>query len=243
MNIIIVGGNSNLCRQLMPLYQTDKNNFIFIDKKFDDNFLSGKKYTCDICDLKNVNETIEKIVERYHCIDVLVNMAYKHINDDFLNYDPVNIKKALEVNFLGGINVTAQILRIMMQNNGGKIINISSSAAYDKKFNTLTYAMSKAAMNCMTQYIAQNYIQYNISATAICPTVVYTDAVKINIQAMTQNGELPEKILEEYCSDLNPQKRMLYIQEIKVALDVIMKDTKNSLNGLILPINCGSYMR
>ncbi len=89
--------------------------------------------------------------------------------------------KVLEVNLKGALLMSQAVARQMIQQGGGRIINMSSiSGLRARADGTGAYCISKAAMNMMTQVMARELAQHNILVNAIAPGSIKTDFSRVN---------------------------------------------------------------
>ena len=105
-------------------------------------------FVCDVTQQKQVNQTVDKIVETFRTVDILVNGAGIWTTDEFEEARPELIENAFKVNSIGPIYFTKAILPILRKKNNGHIFNIISKAGLDLPENKdwLTYTATKWAM-------------------------------------------------------------------------------------------------
>jgi len=90
-------------------------------------------------------------------------------------------QKVLEVNLIGAFLMSKAVVKEMIKQGGGRIINISSiSGLRARNDQTGAYCISKAALNMMTQVMARELAQYNILVNAIAPGSIKTEFSRIN---------------------------------------------------------------
>lgn len=132
----------------------------------------GQAMVCQ-ADAKNedsLKKAIDKVAGQWGSIDILVNAPginsttpVMEITDEEWNLImDINLKGA----FLASRLAAAQMIR---QGNGGSIINISSASSEIPLSKVMTYSISKAGMNNMTRFMAQEWASHNIRVNAILP--------------------------------------------------------------------------
>ncbi len=241
--IVIAGGNGELATCLIQELSKQDITICIFDLTINRN-LPIEQFICDITDVMQVQDAFDKVFACYKRIDVLINMAGVHLRKPFLEIKSEELMTIIRTNIIGSFNLMQSVVPYLKSGNGGKIINLSSSAAYDYAENTSVYAMTKSALNCLTQYLANELNEFNISVYALCPTVIHTQRVDENIRMyMSQTAKEKNQIIEEYCDNLNGAKRMLQPKEMIGLIEMLMGDEKNCMTGVLFPINCGSNMR
>lgn len=131
-------------------------------------------YSCDISQPTQVRETVDKILEDFNKIDVLINCAGIWTDEELEKTDPDRRKKALEVNTLGTIEITKAFEPTFRKQNSGHVINvISTSGNSDTSSgdNTAwqTYGASKWAVAGFTRAFKDSLNGTNIKVTGFYP--------------------------------------------------------------------------
>jgi|GEM_PF-1995873 len=245
--VVISGGLGELAQYIVNDLLIHGCTVCSLDINTSKEDLKNKNYhefRCDITNEEDVVSTIKKIYDIFGNIHILINNAGLHINKKFVEIKYEEIVQLMNVNIIGTFLLTSEVIKYMLKQNRGKIINISSSAPFDCVPNTSIYSMSKASMNCMTQCLVKELKGTNISVNAICPTVIHTEVVNKNCNRISkESGMDKETILKNYCENLNLEKRLLEPSEICAAVRFLISDIDNSVNGMLLPVNCGSTLR
>lgn len=133
-------------------------------------------YACDVSDPELVEKTFAAILEKFGRIDVLVNNAGlaswgNFIHDTtFLEWD-----KIMRANIFGPFNCIKAVLPGMRKQNGGHIINISSSITKSNPPAGGPYGVSKAGLEALTKILAAEETVKKIHVNAISPGLVETD--------------------------------------------------------------------
>ena len=243
--IVLTGAFGNLGKHILNGLNNENTVVYSLDICNSPDYDPDYQCLCDITDRKSVNEAILHISQKTGCIDAVIHCAGVHLKKKFTDVSENEILKMINVNIIGTINVMQAVIPFLKENeNGGEIINISSSAAFDHLPGTSVYSMVKSAMNSLTQSLAKEYISSNIAVYAICPTVIYTENVDENIEKIVyKTNQNKDVVLKEYCEKLNPEKRLVSPDEIIGLIKFILNDKKHSMTGSLFPINCGSTMR
>ena len=153
----------------------------------------------DVSDRSAVQAMVDRILERFSRIDVLVNNAAIVLDSDLTSYgSDEDLDRDLEamwgVNVRGIINCTRAVLPQMRERRSGSIVNISSIAGYGNISPLRTfYSATKAAVMNLTKRFALELGPDNINVNSVAPGLVRTDLV---VQ-LTPPDEL-ERVIEEF---------------------------------------------
>lgn len=156
---------------------------------------SGRKielHTVDVRDRAAVEKMVAGAIDTFGHIDVLVNNAGIHKSSLFTDYTFEDFDDIMQVNVYGPFHVTQFVLKHMLQQQKGKIVNIASTAGKWASMNQSAYNISKHALVGMTRCVALETAASGITVNAICPGFVETDLLK---NAARQSGiEFPDLI-------------------------------------------------
>lgn len=131
---------------------------------------------CDISRIANIHNLLNKTIDTFGKLDIIVNNAGVVEFKKFLDMDRDTLSRIWDVN-LYGTYFCAQIAarQMVAQGNGGKIINMSSIVAETAQVELSAYAPTKAAINMMTKCMALELAPYQIHVNAIGPGTILTD--------------------------------------------------------------------
>lgn len=142
--------------------------------------------------------------------------------------------REMRVNFLSAVDLTRAAILHFRQNGGGRIVNMASRAGQRGYSATaLAYGASKAALINLTKSVAQSFGHEGITAVALAPGWVRTEMAEAFI---AQHGEAA--VLAGI-----PIGRMAAPEEIGELVAFILRPSQASLNGAVLDVNGGSYLR
>ncbi|WP_206922744.1 3-ketoacyl-ACP reductase [Alicyclobacillus suci] len=129
----------------------------------------------DITDRKAVDEAVQKLHQELGSVDILVNNAGTAQFGRIIDMDPEVWERMIQVNLMGTYYVTRAVLPIMVAQNVGNIINISSTAGERASATTSAYSASKFAIMGFTESLMQEVRKNNIRVTALAPSTVNTE--------------------------------------------------------------------
>jgi NAD(P)-dependent dehydrogenase (short-subunit alcohol dehydrogenase family) len=129
----------------------------------------------DITDSQAAIAAAEAAVERFGRIDVLVNNAGNFYAGYFEEISDAQMRKQMETNFFGPLNVTRAILPVMRKQRAGKIVNFSSAAGIIGQEFCAAYAASKFAIEGWTESLRFDVAPYGITTTIVEPGFFRTE--------------------------------------------------------------------
>jgi 3-oxoacyl-[acyl-carrier protein] reductase len=134
--------------------------------------------TADVADINSVNAAVEKALAEFGTIDILINNAGIAAFGKFLELEPTDWERIIQVNLMGTYYMTRAVLPNMIERQTGDIINISSTAGLSGNALTSAYSASKFAVLGLTESLMQEVRKHNIRVTALTPSTVATDMAK-----------------------------------------------------------------
>lgn len=134
--------------------------------------------TADVADINSVNAAVTKALAKFGTIDILINNAGIAAFGKFLELEPTDWERIIQVNLMGTYYMTRAVLPNMIERQTGDIINISSTAGLSGNALTSAYSASKFAVLGLTESLMQEVRKHNIRVTALTPSTVATDMAK-----------------------------------------------------------------
>ncbi|ARK30698.1 3-ketoacyl-ACP reductase [Halalkalibacter krulwichiae] len=148
--------------------------------------------SADVSSLEQVENAVQHLTSELGPADILINNAGTGKFGSFLELDPTEWKKMIDINLMGVYYVTRTVLPQLIEKNGGDIINISSTAGQKGAPVTSAYSASKFGLLGLTESLALEVRKHNIRVTALTPSTVATElAFKENLT----DGN-PEKVMQ-----------------------------------------------
>jgi len=190
--------------------------------------LSAEIMQADVSDQEQVNKMIEAIVQKEGSLDILVNNA-GIIRDGFLMLMPdVNWHKVIDVNLNSVFYSSKAVLRPMIGNRWGRIINVISPSALMGRAGQTNYAASKGGVLSFTRSLAREVGRYGITVNAVSPGVIATE--------LTRN--MDEKIKKEFIAMI-PAGRFGTPEEVAQAVSFLASDEAGYITGEYISVDGG----
>jgi len=176
--VCITGAARGLGRELVAILHT-QYQVVAIDLESDVLPSVAKKFDADyfFCDITNddlVQETINQIIKKYGKIDCLINNAGTYVDGALETNDPKAIRRVLEVNTIGTINMCRFVVPHMQKQKSGTIININSQAGLYPRAMFSVYHASKWAITGFTQSLRLELVPHKIKVIGIYPGLMQT---------------------------------------------------------------------
>ncbi|MFF3103480.1 3-ketoacyl-ACP reductase [Viridibacillus arvi] len=167
--------------------------------------------TGDVSNINEANAAVEKIRGELGAIDILVNSAGISKFGNFLELDPEEWAKIIQVNVMGVYYITRAVLPEMIERKTGDIINISSTAGQKGAPVTSAYSASKAAVIALSESLMLEVRKHNIRVSTLTPSTVATDmAVELNLTDGNPDKVMqPEDIADFMVAQLKLHPRVL----------------------------------
>ena len=166
---------------------------------------SARHYAVDVADHAAVQKVGAKILEDFGKIDILVNNAGVTRDGLSMRMSIEDWDTVINTNLRGAFNFTQSILRSMIKQRSGRILNITSVIGLIGNAGQTNYAASKAGLIGFTKSLARELASRNITVNAVAPGFITTDMtaslsdeIKTTIQAQIPLGKTgtPENIAD-----------------------------------------------
>lgn len=144
----------------------------------------------DVRDRKGVKKAIDSLSGKWKNIDVLINNA--GLAKGFHDIQEGNIddwETMIDTNVKGLLYVSRQIMPIMIANNKGHIVNISSIAGKEVYAKGNVYCSTKHAVEGITKGMRMDLLPHKIKVTAVCPGAVETEFSKVRFDGDENRAE------------------------------------------------------
>ena len=161
-------------------------------------------YAADVTDEKRIREVIRAAIAEYGRIDILVNNAAVHGPIGPLETtDAAAWRYALDVNLLGTVNMTRHLLPHFRRNNFGRIVNLSGGGATKGRPGFSCYAAAKAAIVRLTETVAMEVADADITVNAVAPGVLNTRLLAEALRAEEGRAQKPATSAQQPGGDMS----------------------------------------
>ncbi|MFQ7223920.1 MAG: SDR family NAD(P)-dependent oxidoreductase [Lachnospiraceae bacterium] len=240
-NIIITGARRGIGKTTVEVFAANGANIWACARKYDEIFeadmadLSGKYGVIiqpvyfDTTDEAQIKNAIMEIRKTKRPIDALINIAgLVEDSTSFTMTAMEKMRKVFEVNFFGLTLLTQYVSRLMIRQNRGSIVNISSIAGIDGTPAQYEYASSKAAVIGGVRQLARELAQYNIRVNAVAPGIVDTE----------MGGHIKQELKDSVLASVM-MGRVAQPEEISNVCMFLASDLSSYMTGQIIRVDGG----
>jgi acetoacetyl-CoA reductase len=185
----------------------------------------------DVSDPEDAQGLVEETINQFGRIDILVNNAGINIDKTLKKLSPEDWDKVVQLDLNGCFYTVRAALPHMIEQNFGRIINISSFVGEAGNFGQANYSAAKAGLLGFTKTAARELAQNNITVNAISPGFIETEMV----------ANIPED-MQESILKMIPMGRFGQPEDVAKAVRYIVEDG-DYITGANLDVNGGVYMR
>lgn len=185
----------------------------------------------DVTEAGAPEAAIAAVIGRHGRIDILVNNAGITKDQLMLRMKRDDWDGVIATNLTATFALTQAVLKPMVKQRGGRIVNISSVVGQSGNAGQANYAASKAGIIGFSKAVAQEVASRGITVNVVAPGLIETDMTK----AITDAAH------EEWASKI-PLKRLGTPDDVAAAVCFLASDEASYITGQVLAVNGGMYM-
>lgn len=235
--IIVTGGSRGIGASIVKLLANKEDNIILnynkseeiaelIQKELTQKGYNVETFKADVSKREEVKKLVEYTIKKHKKIDVLINNAGISETKIFTDITDEDWNKIININLNSVFYMTQEVVKNMIQNKEGCIINISSIWGMVGASCEVHYSVSKAGIDAMTKSLAKELGLSNIRVNSIAPGIIDTD----------MNKYLLEKEKKEIINQI-PLERIGKPEDIAKCVKWLIEDKYTT--GQIIQINGG----
>ena len=183
----------------------------------------------DLADIQGIANLVKKVRKDFGPIYGLVNNAAISFDGALALMSTSQIEQIVRVNTLSPIILTKHVVRSMMAEGFGRIINIASVAALSGYSGLSVYGATKASIIGFTRSLAREVGRMGVNVNSIAPGFVDTDMTK------GLSDEQRQQIVRR-----TALKRLTDIDDVANAVEFLLSDKAKNITGTVLTIDAGS---
>ncbi len=197
---------------------------------------------CDVTDAGQVQEMATSLTREIGGVDILVNNAGSAESHKFLHHPDELWHRMLAANLTSVYYVTKAFLPSMMEQESGRIINISSTAAKVGDKYVAAYTAAKHGVLGLTRSLAAELAQHNITVNAVCPGFVDTPMTQTSIGNIVQRTGMSEEAARAVLEKTNPQGRLITPEEVASVVIFLSQESSKGITGQAINVDGGGVM-
>jgi len=190
--------------------------------------IKAKGYQSNAADFDAAQELAKNVLDEFGSIDILINNAGITKDNLLMRISEEDFDKVIEVNLKSVFNLTKAVIRPMMKQREGSIINMSSVVGLKGNAGQANYAASKAGILGFTKSVALELGSRNIRCNAIAPGFIETE----------MTDKLDPKTVDEWRKGV-PLKRGGTPKDIANACVFLASDMSSYITGQTLSVDGG----
>lgn len=188
-------------------------------------------YEVDVSQFDNVAEIIDTVIKNHGKVDHLINNAGITRDNLLMRMKEEEWDAVIAVNLKGIFNLSKAVIRPMMSNRYGRIVNISSVVGMMGNAGQTNYSASKAGLVGFTKSLAREVASRGVTVNAVAPGYIAT--------AMTES--LPDAVKESFMNVI-PLKRFGTAEDVAQAVTFLCSDKAGYITGQVIQVNGGLLM-
>ena len=241
--VVITGGSRGIGRSVAMKFAQERPRTIIIHYDPDmtaaeetlgllrEKGVEAESHRLDVSSKGDVDTMFKDILSRFERVDVLVNNAGITRDALLMRMSEEEWDTVIRVNLKSVFNCTQAVLRSMVKQRGGRIVNISSVAGQIGNPGQANYAASKAGIMGFTKTLAREVAGRNITVNAVAPGFIRTEMTEV----------LSDKV-KEYFLQLVPMGRAGEPEEVAEAVHWLCSGAANYVTGQVIHVNGGLFM-
>ena len=236
---IVTGGASGIGFAIAEKFVKNNITTIIIGRN-EEKLNSAKTKLGNLCnpvafDLNNLSAIpglVRNLVKKYSKIDILVNNAGINLKKEFTEVTDEDFQKIMVTNVQSIFTISREVVKSMIENKNGSIVNISSMASQYGLPKVIAYSASKGAIESMTRAMAVEFSPKGIRVNCIAPGFIATD---MSAKALNNDPERKNKVLSR-----TPMGELGSPSDIGDAALFLATAESSYITGVVLPVDGGN---
>ena len=196
--------------------------------------IGGVGIPTDVTSRESVEAMVARVREQFGRIDVLVNNAGWDKSGPFLDSDPADWDRVIQINLSGVLNTSRAVLPIMAAQRSGTVVNLASDAGRVGSSGEAVYSAAKGGVIAFTKATAREMARSQVNANCICPGPTDTALFA------SMGGDDPK--LREALTRAIPFRRLAQPTDVADAVAFFASDEASYITGQTVSVSGGLTM-
>ena len=183
----------------------------------------------DLSDIENIPELVKQIHRCFKPVYGLVNNAAQGLDGALALMDNAQIERLIRVNTLSPIVLTKYVVRHMMADGGGRIVNVASILGFTGYSGLSAYGATKAAMIGFTRSLAREVGRLGINVNAVAPGFMETDMTR------GLEGDRREQVARR-----SALHRFPAVEDVADTIEFLLGEKAKNITGTVLTVDAGA---
>lgn len=188
----------------------------------------------DVTSMESVRAMVEAVKERFGRIDILINNAGWDKIGPFVDSDPADWDRIMQINLYGVLHTSYLVLPVMAAQGYGRVVNLSSDAGRVGSSGEAVYAAAKGGVIAFTKTMAREMARSQVTVNCVCPGPTDT-ALFASV-----GGDNPK--LREALTKAIPLRRLGQPEDLANAVAFLASDEASFITGQTVSVSGGLTM-
>jgi len=166
-------------------------------------------------------------------VEILVNNAGIFGVEDFFDIDDAEWLRYFQVNVMSVVRLSRALMPSMLENNSGRIINVSSEAAIKPLPQMIHYSMTKTSLVSLSRGLAELTKGTGVTVNSVLPGPTWTEGVEKYFEGLaSEEGKPAQELIDNYFAEHEPTSLIQRFADVKeVAHAVLFLALNGAVNG------------
>jgi 3-oxoacyl-[acyl-carrier protein] reductase len=241
--VVITGGSKGIGRSVAFKFAEEKAQIVIVHYDPDDNAseetlsalsqmgVKAESHKVDVSSFEAVDVLFKDILSRFERVDVLVNNAGITRDTLLMRMSEKDWDTVLGVNLKSVFNCTQAVIRSMVKQRGGCMVNISSVVGQIGNAGQANYSASKAGIMGFTKTVAREVASRGVNVNAVAPGFIDTEMTAV----------LSEKVKDSFIQQI-PLGKLGKPEDVAEAVYWLCSDAASYITGQVIHVSGGMYM-
>jgi 3-oxoacyl-[acyl-carrier protein] reductase len=235
--VFITGGTSGIGLSILENFYKLESDIFTIGtnienlKTIQNNFPKIKTSNFNLENHQKIEELVKEAKEKLGGLDIVINNAGITVDNLAIRMSDEEWNKVININLTAVFLICKYSIKVMMKQDSGTVINISSIVGHTGNFGQANYSSAKAGIIALSKSLAKEYAKKNIRVNCISPGFIDTKMTK------SINEKFKKKLIENI-----PMRKLGNGNDIANCVIFLASDLSSYITGETIHVNGGMYM-